>query len=197
MLASSYPWQHWDGCMCDRCTGTYRQHNPQLPNILSCGCKGCQTRYTAEQESRRKDAIAQTLGHERAVNLSMASINICEREGCGALVKGNALGGLTLVMVPDLHSGMGNGSQPIRMELCPACVEDVYNVVKFAPVGPRERTYGKPFNPQDREEADLLDQVDDEGLAAELLTRLIRSKAGQRMLRATKSDDILDGDVTE
>lgn len=161
--------------------------------MIGCACVGCRHRFNAEMESRRKDTIAKTLGHERAVTLNMASINICEREGCGSLIKGNALSSVMLSFAPDLSQGVV-GTQPVRAELCPACAEDLYRLLRSEPLGPRERVYAQPFNPQKADSDDLLDQVDDEGLAAELLTRLMRTKTARALLRGS-DDNTIEGEV--
>lgn len=181
---SSYWSSHWDGCLCDSCSAILRSHNPKYPHVQSCGCKGCQHRFNFTLLSNTKDEIARARGHERAVSANMASINICERDGCNAMMKGRAVAVVTLVFNADMN---GQG-QVQRLEVCPACMEDIYNVVSTQPLTPRERAYSDPFDPNKRDVTDALSDVTDEQLAAAMLERIMKN-GNVRELLSRPSDD--------
>lgn len=101
----------------------------------------------------------------------MASINICERKGCDSFIKGNAVGGITLVMSSDDRAA-GDPDTVLRMELCPACVEDVHRVLTIEPLERRERSYSEPFHPAGKSTDDVL-SASAEQLAAALFEKLM------------------------
>lgn len=105
----------------------------------------------------------------------MSTINQCEREECFAFVKGKALGGVTLVLNADMY----NDPRTERLELCPACVEDIYRVITTPPTSPREKAYSKPFDPDAKEATDQLEAVTDEQLAAVLFQRMMAQAKNQ------------------
>lgn len=172
---SGYPYGHWKGCRCEFCDERYRRSNPMLPNVVTCGCAGCQNRWTEEFNTVTKDRIARTIPELQTGTMQMSTINQCEREGCFAFVKGKAVGGVTLVMNNDMH---GEGRTE-RLELCPACVEDLWKVMSTEPLAPREKSYSKPFDPDARETDDQLSAVTDEQLAAALFQRMMAQAKNQ------------------
>lgn len=67
----------------------------------------------------------------------MATINICDRPGCGALVKSDAMGSI------ELFTGGKEPENP-RGHVCPACVDDLMTLWETEP-SVREKSYGKPW----------------------------------------------------
>lgn len=108
----------------------------------------------------------------------MATLNMCEREGCEALIKGRALGGVTLIYTTDQQSPMArNGDNVRKLELCPACVEDIHNVLSMAPLTPRTAGYSKPFDPTVTPVADDLSGVNTEHLVSVLMERTMKANS--------------------
>lgn len=121
----------------------------------------------------------------------MAGIHICERDGCNAMIKGRALGGITLALSADDRTEPAQ--RIIRAELCPACVEDIYSVLMHAPIGDRQRAYDRPFNPSVAETEDALSGVTNEQLAAALLTRMMSDPAMRKAIGGTVGEGKNDG----
>lgn len=105
----------------------------------------------------------------------MASINICEREGCDSFIKGKAVGGITLVLNNDPNLS-GDPDTVLRMELCPACIKDVYDIISIAPLTLRERSYSEPFRPNSDPMVDVVSGATAEQLAALLFQKLMGSQ---------------------
>lgn len=106
----------------------------------------------------------------------MSSLNMCEREGCEALIKGKALGGVTLIYTTDQQSPLArNGDNVLKLELCPGCVEDLHNVLTIKPLTDRTPGYSKPFDPTRRDVADDLSNVDTEHLVSVLMERTMKA----------------------
>lgn len=103
----------------------------------------------------------------------MATVNICERDGCETFIKGRALGGITLVLSSDNRANPADNI--IRMEICPGCVGDVYAAITGKPVTPRERSYSDPFNPSGGtgDKFDALNAATTEELVTMLTTRIL------------------------
>ena len=104
----------------------------------------------------------------------MASINICEREGCDSFIKGKAVGGITLVLNNDPNRS-GDPDTVIRQELCPACVADVHAILTIPPLTPRERSYSDPFVAGGTQD-DTIDGATAEQLAALLFQKLMSAQ---------------------
>ncbi len=147
----------------------YDQHNPGCRNSSDpqvrlygkCGCGMC-------GETRKQWAEMPTALEKpgRTGGGSMASVNLCDREGCKSMVQGAALGLVALVTASD-HKA----AERIEREICPGCVGDVMALLNTAPVSERQPAYREPWKRP--EERDPMDAATSEQLAAALLTKLM------------------------
>lgn len=153
--SGSYRRGHWVGCSCSDCEITYAGHN-SWGN--SCNCRSC------------KYKRALTLERE----VSVSTINICDRDGCGAMVKSDAAG----IISWQLNPNVGAESK----QLCPACVADLVTWLD-AKVGDRERAYSKPYEAPKSDAEDPMAT-----LARELLETLREAQKGNQK-ELTDGDD--------
>lgn len=142
----------------------YDKHNPGMRRSPdkgqrmygSCGCNSCQV-YRAE-------FLANLPINESEV--SMAQVMICDR--CGGMVKGNAIGRITLTTSSD-----PDNTETIREEICPGCVEHILMFIETEPPTPA-RAYDKPY--VRKPDADAVDEATTEQLAAALLEKLMKAQ---------------------
>lgn len=106
----------------------------------------------------------------------MGNLNICTRKGCNAILKGEAAAQV------DVATSLYGGERKPWV-LCPACVADVDTVLHTAPIGDRERAYEEPYKGWREPDADSVDSMTDEQLAAKLFERMM-TKA-QRSLESS------------
>lgn len=102
----------------------------------------------------------------------MGSINICDR--CPSMVKGIALGAIQIRTSSDPDS-----SEVITKELCPACIQDMVNMLEIEPTDRPQRAYDKPYRRVD--ESDEIGAATAEQLAAALFEKLM---AGNRVIES-------------
>lgn len=95
----------------------------------------------------------------------MGNLNMCERPGCNAFIRGEALGYV------DVLYNTKPKTERVVTELCPACMADVHALLSSEPVTGRERGYEKAFVPT--EKGDNVTSASDEQLAAELFQRMM------------------------
>ena len=69
----------------------------------------------------------------------MSSINLCEREGCPSMMKGNAVGLVALVTSSEPDA------ERIQIEVCPGCVLDLVTLLRTKPTSDREGAYREPY----------------------------------------------------
>lgn len=112
----------------------------------------------------------------------VSGIHICEREGCEAFIRGEALSYV------DLMPNTAPGTNRKVMELCPACIEDVYNLLQVAPISERARGYSKPYDPARSTVDDSLETATDEQVAANLFQRIMK-QAQKQISGGTKVDE--------
>lgn len=159
--------------MCGRCSATFYNHNPSAPNIIQCDCAGCQNRHKEMLDTAARTAADIVFGMEKP---GMAAINVCERKGCESLIKGRAVGGLTLALNND--DRIQPNERILRLELCPACVADIAAVLKHGPIGERKPAYSEPYREQS--EADTtLSGVPTDQIVALLLERVMKEQPKQ------------------
>jgi hypothetical protein len=96
----------------------------------------------------------------------MGNLNICEREGCNAITKGNAAAFIEVTI-------NGNASS-VSMSLCPACMTEVDHMLHTAPIIERARSYDKPYTGWKEPVSDDLAAMTTEQLAAELFQRTMK-----------------------
>lgn len=68
----------------------------------------------------------------------MATINLCGRKGCNAMMTSDAAGVIQLWKRPDDDDSRA-------FELCPGCVADVVNLLESGRIGDREQAYKEPY----------------------------------------------------
>lgn len=93
----------------------------------------------------------------------MSAVNICDR--CGSLVRGVALGAISLVTSGD------SDRERVDKELCPGCIEDLLPLIETE-VEPKQRGYKDPY--RRTPEPDAVNSATSEQLAAALLTKLVQ-----------------------
>lgn len=100
----------------------------------------------------------------------MASINLCDRNGCDAMVKGAALGAVQIVTdsTPD--------AERVSKEICPGCIADLMDVLETPPTTHRKQAYAKPWKRPEDEPDDTMKGVTTEQLAAELFQRTLKDR---------------------
>lgn len=186
------PGLHPPRCICPDCQSAFVNHN----RLFHCNCMSCV--YHREigapsppvmQEPSTQSSYTTynppTVNNQPDRRKKVAGINICERDGCDALVRGTALSYV------DIMPNTVPGTEREVIELCPACMEEIYKFIKGPAVGHRDRGYSKPFEPG-KEASDDVESATDEHLLAALLTRL--AKRGNKELKATAYDSTVDSD---
>jgi len=99
----------------------------------------------------------------------MADLKMCERKGCNAIVRGEAVGLL------DIMTDTRAKTERKGYELCPACIADVMGVLDVEPPpGTREKAYERPYSPTVEDAPDSMEAATDEQLAAKLFERMMR-----------------------
>lgn len=189
---------HDPRCNCPDCNAMFAEHNAST----HCTCEHCtqhreifapaprvtRPEETAAQVAQLRQAeIARSMGArewqppKRGKGNAMGNLNICERPGCNAIIKGDAAGRV------ELEPNIGDGERKLYV-LCPPCVSDVDSLLHAEPTEPRERAYDKAYAgykaPQD---TDDMKTATTEQLAAELFERLMRD-AGNKT-KALESGD--------
>jgi len=167
--------------MCSACAAIFNGLNPD--GILYCDCNGCVARWEAMAYTRTKDTVAKSFGHERAVNINMSSINVCDR--CNSMVKGGALGALTIAYSPD----MTVAAKTLRAELCPGCIEDLATLYNSPVVTPRKSAYTEPYDPDVKTVRDDLEGITTEQLAAALLERTMKDPSARRSITSHYTEE--------
>ena len=165
---------HEQNCLCERCVENFRSHNRDR----MCRCYDCDhTRVimpaltTAVEKYAASSNYGKTpYGPQREGEL-VSTVNFCERKGCTALAKGDAISVLTVTNV-TIKDQPG---QYRRVELCPACTADVMAVLKVEPLTPREKSYSEPYN--DTPEHDAVESASAEQLAAALFQKLMSEQS--------------------
>lgn len=100
---------------------------------------------------------------------TMGNLNICERPGCNAIIKGEAAARV------ELEPNTQPDAERKLYVLCPPCVSDVDTLLHTVPTEDRERAYDKPYEGYETpRENDDVKAASTEQLAAELFERLMR-----------------------
>lgn len=180
-------------CTCPDCTTDYARHNANKP--AGCGCQTCTefreafstapatTSYDQMQEQQYVQKMYDVYGSaymKPKERQDMGNINVCEREGCESIIKGNINGSID--MIPNHQE-----NEPLFATLCPGCVADIVALLDTPPVTPRERVYTKGYKKVD--ESDVAN-ISNEQLAAELFQRMM--KDAQRQITGTVVDGTAD-----
>jgi len=180
-LSSGSPYPH-RGCKCMTCKLVWDAHNlSPIGTNLFCACEGCYVRRGNKQpwafikESPRTERVKK-----------VATINLCEREGCGAMFKSNASGNLSL----STQDKATYGVNLFAGELCPACVGDVMNLLKSAPTESREgKAFSEPWSEDaSKSEDERFSSLSDLELAEELIRR--RGDQVAKELTARPQDEL-------
>ena len=111
----------------------------------------------------------------------MASVNLCDRNGCKSMVQGAALGYVALAISSE------PGAERIEREICPGCVSDMIWLLENEPVTSRQAAYREPYKRPRAE--DPMDSATSEQLAAALLEKLMHT----RVLEGGKATQVEDG----
>jgi hypothetical protein len=130
-LDSKYGRDHNRDCTCRDCVAGYEKHQRER---YQCYCPWCNS------TKARLDLIARTEQSEPMTvkGNNVSSINVCDRDQCGALIKSNAMGQM------GYHTGGDKGERG-ELQLCPACVDELVTWLESSVVGKRERSYSKPW----------------------------------------------------
>lgn len=172
-------------CDCNNCRIVYEGHNLSAVGVdLQCTCHNCYLRrrhfhingpqwQQAPDPPKRTNHVQRTKhATTRGTRKSMSTINMCEREGCGAMMKSTAAG---LLQAQSNATYGANGAEMgfiFDGELCPGCIGDIVAMLRTAPTTPREKAYSKPWTEADAPKSDSpLTSLTDEELASELLAR--------------------------
>lgn len=146
-------------CLCDHCKESYRYHNEVLHvHGSGLGCGFCQDhRY----------AIARVEQAEKYGEVTMSSINICER--CETMSLGKAMGTVSTRTDPTTPWE--------SKDICPGCVTDFITWFKEGESIQRDvKAYKKPYE-EPKEEFDVTgDGVDTEDLILAAASRIIRGR---------------------
>lgn len=154
------PYPHHNDCKCESCHLVFDAHNySAIGTMLGCKCSGCLSRRI------NKSPWNFIPSAPRREVRKVATINMCEREGCDAMMKSNAAAQVTVY---------NDGEAPFAGEICPACMGELMTVLLTAPSQPRDRAYSEPWSPSINDankSHDPLSDLTDAELAAELVTR--------------------------
>lgn len=132
-------------------------------------------------ESIRRAEARQNDQRIKAERQKMSSLNMCEREGCNALIRGNAVG------LADILTNNGNNGLRRGWELCPACTAEVDTLLHTAPTGKRERAYDTPYEgyktTQETDQPEDIERATVEQLVAALMEKVMKEVSnGQRAI---------------
>lgn len=175
---------HTETCQCRDCRQPIVAHNAKAQfrcdvpgmNVVWLGGKlNCQCRTCVDYKARQQQEIFKSDVWFLREGRPMAGINVCDREGCDAGMKGKATGGIRLYFTEDSNNYNANANGE-NMELCPACTEDVYNLLHSEPLTPRQAAYKEPFDPTTKKGMGELDGVSTEALMATLMERTMKDK---------------------
>lgn len=177
---------HEPRCSCPDCAQSFVDHN----RTGMCACLDCT--YHREIKAPPPPIVAQPMPYphrpmrtpapKREEPKPVSGIHICEREGCESFIRGEALAYV------DLMPNTTPGTNREVKELCPACIADIYALLKTAPLEPRDRGYSKPYDPKQSTVDDSLDSATDEQVAANLFQRMMRKAARELQSGTTKVD---------
>ena len=95
----------------------------------------------------------------------MATINLCGRKGCNAMMTSDAAGIIQLWRYPDDDDSRA-------FELCPACVADVVRALEATDIGPREQAYKEPYTEPKSGGTDPLANLTDAEIARAYMRRV-------------------------
>lgn len=186
---------HGPRCACPDCNNTFLTHN----RVGFCGCYDCAahreigaplppTTTMTEQVAALQEAAERLMNHPPQREAErMSTVHMCSRKGCGAIMTQLAMG--VVQYRPSMEADADT------LELCPACSQDVHNLLHSKPSGERERGYEAPFRPEEGnsdEESEARNVATEDAMGAALL-RLLR-RAEQRELEAGPRT-IVDSDV--
>lgn len=196
-----YPYKHVrrpPRCTCPDCTSDYATHNRDM----HCDCQQCiefreagmpapaTTSWQAQQEQYERHAreyrervsaypsypdrisINAMYGKTQQRGKPVSNMNICDREGCNAIIKGNAAASLDF-----WPNALPTNDNIERKHLCPPCAEDIDILLHTPPLIERERGYDKPYKGWESREADSVESATAEQLAAALFQKLMKQQA--------------------
>lgn len=158
----------------------YRQN--QLTSVYGHQLASVYGKYQGHAANSYSPEVMNARYGKQEKRQSMASLNMCERPGCNALIKGKAVG----IVSVKLHSDYNDPLDDVAMELCPACITDIMTMLDSEPVTPRERAYDKPYTRTDPA-TDAAENLTTEQLAALLFQRTMKQAAIEG--RTTVHDD--------
>lgn len=174
-----YNRNHWAGCICSACEGSFKDHNRET----FCVCNDCDR--TRDALIQAKENQAEILPPERVKVPSMATVNLCDK--CGTMGQSKAMGTVVIVPVNDKADVFGDAVRTTgpadttkRLEICPGCVGELMDWLNSEPLGERPRAYKEAWTPAPK----VPDLTSLEGLLnldSETLTRLA-IEAGRKEL---------------
>jgi hypothetical protein len=118
----------------------------------------------------------------RKRRVSMSAVNICDR--CGAMVKGNALGALSLATSNDPHN-----VKRFDKELCPDCIALFYGLLVAEDVEPKQRAYQKPFSVPREAPKSVAEALENTSLADFVRTVVKEVHEGQTAIEAPRDSE--------
>jgi hypothetical protein len=127
--------EHHGACLCDKCVRSYAQHNASK----TCECADCEThRHHLYTEKTVERIQGRKQGRKQGRTVHVATINLCGRKGCNAMMTSDAAGVIQLWRYPEDDDSKA-------FELCPACVADVVNLLDNQSIGDRQQAYKEPY----------------------------------------------------
>lgn len=161
---NKYGRPHHGACMCDKCVRSHSQHNARM----TCECDDCKTHnhYLYNNDAKRDTRRAIAQGKPvPGRNTRVATINLCGRKGCNAMMTSDAAGVIQLWKRPDDEDSRA-------FELCPACVADVVRTLEATDIGQREQAYKEPYQEPKSGDSDPLSGLSDADLARAYMRRV-------------------------
>ena len=166
-------------CNCGECAG-YREGSPSTPPLTTDPDEVVRNHRLQAEKSRveyerRWQTTHTTFPFPKPPERKpeVASIQMCDREGCECLIVKNAAGVLTLN--PGALGHPDAGAQT-NYTLCPQCQSDVDTMLHTSPISQRPRKVEKPYKgwtaEDDFAQSDAVALATPEQLAAELFRRL-------------------------